>query len=202
MYEVIKPIETVYNGYKFRSRLEARWAVFFDALCIKYIYEPDGFELPNGERYLPDFYLPKFDYYAEVKGLNNHLQQDIQKVEAFVKHADTSVIILSEVPYCKDSEAAYFPVFYQVKRRMHNSVQTYLIRHRANFIYWDDGCELCDWSEAPKFYRYNLIRNNNDKLYEEIQPVVKNEDWFTARVANAFLKARQARFEYGETPIA
>jgi len=24
----IKPIETIYNGYKFRSRLEARWAVF------------------------------------------------------------------------------------------------------------------------------------------------------------------------------
>lgn len=25
----IKPIETIYNGYHFRSRLEARWAVFF-----------------------------------------------------------------------------------------------------------------------------------------------------------------------------
>lgn len=24
----IKPIETVYNGYRFRSRLEARWARF------------------------------------------------------------------------------------------------------------------------------------------------------------------------------
>lgn len=31
----IKPIETHYNGYRFRSRLEARWAVFFDALGIK-----------------------------------------------------------------------------------------------------------------------------------------------------------------------
>ena len=27
----IKPIETHYKGYRFRSRLEARWAVFFDA---------------------------------------------------------------------------------------------------------------------------------------------------------------------------
>ncbi len=38
----IKAIDTVYNGYKFRSRLEARWAVFFDAAGIKYEYEPEG----------------------------------------------------------------------------------------------------------------------------------------------------------------
>ena len=59
---VIKPIETVYNGYRFRSRLEARWAVFFDAAGIKYQYESEGFEVnPYGDtpiRYLPDFYLP------------------------------------------------------------------------------------------------------------------------------------------------
>lgn len=27
----IKAIDTYYKGYRFRSRLEARWAVFFDA---------------------------------------------------------------------------------------------------------------------------------------------------------------------------
>lgn len=52
---MIKNIETEYNGYKFRSRLEARWAVFFDAAGIKYEYEPEGFDLGNGLRYLPDF---------------------------------------------------------------------------------------------------------------------------------------------------
>lgn len=52
---MIKAIETVYNGYRFRSRLEARWAVFFDALGVKYEYEPEGFELPSGQWYLPDF---------------------------------------------------------------------------------------------------------------------------------------------------
>ena len=56
----LKPIETYYNGYRFRSRLEARWAVFFDALGIKWEYEPEGYELPGGIRYLPDFYLPKW----------------------------------------------------------------------------------------------------------------------------------------------
>jgi hypothetical protein len=63
----IKPIETVYNGYRFRSRLEARWAVFFDALGIKYEYEPEGFELDDGYHYLPDFYLPAMETYVEIK---------------------------------------------------------------------------------------------------------------------------------------
>lgn len=65
----IKAIETVYNGYRFRSRLEARWAVFFDAAGIEYEYEQEGFEFYNFEkrktdRYLPDFFLPQFGCYA------------------------------------------------------------------------------------------------------------------------------------------
>jgi hypothetical protein len=51
----LRPIDTTYKGYKFRSRLEARWAVFFDALGLKWQYEVEGFNLSNGERYLPDF---------------------------------------------------------------------------------------------------------------------------------------------------
>ena len=51
----IKAIETQYKGYRFRSRLEARWAVFFDALGLAWEYEPEGFELGGGVRYLPDF---------------------------------------------------------------------------------------------------------------------------------------------------
>ena len=45
---MFRPIETAYNGYKFRSRQKARWAVFLDQLNIKYQYQRDG----------PDFFLP------------------------------------------------------------------------------------------------------------------------------------------------
>ena len=50
-------IQTIYNGYHFRSRLEARWAVWLDTLGIPYTYELQGFDL-DGEPYLPDFWLP------------------------------------------------------------------------------------------------------------------------------------------------
>lgn len=51
----MKAIETRYAGYRFRSRLEARWAVFFQTLGLKWEYEPEGFDLGFGVRYLPDF---------------------------------------------------------------------------------------------------------------------------------------------------
>jgi len=51
----LKPIETAYRGYRFRSRLEARWAVAFDDYpFFRWEYEPQGFDL-DGTPYLPDF---------------------------------------------------------------------------------------------------------------------------------------------------
>lgn len=51
----ITPIETVYKGYRFRSRLEARWAIYLDHAGWVWEYEPQGYTLSNGKKYLPDF---------------------------------------------------------------------------------------------------------------------------------------------------
>ncbi len=61
-------IETTYRGYHFRSRTEARWAVFFDALKIDFEYEKEAFNLGGAGCYLPDFWLPQVRMWAEVKG--------------------------------------------------------------------------------------------------------------------------------------
>ena len=63
---MIRAIETFYKGYRFRSRLEARWAVFFDAMEFNWVYEPEGFVLEDGTKYLPDFKLLNGPY-VEVK---------------------------------------------------------------------------------------------------------------------------------------
>lgn len=67
MTQVPKALETFYHGYRFRSRLEARWAVFFDRLGISYTYEPEGYLIGGKKGYLPDFYLPQLDCYIEIK---------------------------------------------------------------------------------------------------------------------------------------
>src|SRR5215207_10140965 len=64
----IKAIETCYKGYRFRSRLEARWAVAFDAAGIPWEYEQEGFDV-HGRWYLPDFVIttPEGKCVVEIK---------------------------------------------------------------------------------------------------------------------------------------
>lgn len=63
----MRAIPTVYEGVQFRSRLEARYAMFFDEHRIRWAYEVEGFEI-DGVRYLPDFWLADSRAYFEVKG--------------------------------------------------------------------------------------------------------------------------------------
>ncbi|MCE7858425.1 MAG: hypothetical protein DYG86_01410 [Chloroflexi bacterium CFX2] len=72
----MKAIDTEYKGFYFRSRLEARWAVFFDALGIKWEYEKEGFVLENGKKYLPDFYLPHVSLRGQVEGVYVEIKPD------------------------------------------------------------------------------------------------------------------------------
>src|SRR5574343_261578 len=64
---MLKTIETEYKGYRFRSRTEARWAVFLDSFDEEWHYEVEGYELPSG-RYLPDFWLSRLYCWLEIKG--------------------------------------------------------------------------------------------------------------------------------------
>lgn len=61
---MLRAIETRYKGRRFRSRLEARYAVMFDHLGIEWDYEPEGFELQDGTRYLPDFWITCVGWHA------------------------------------------------------------------------------------------------------------------------------------------
>ena len=100
----IKPIETLYRGHYFRSKAEARFAVFMDCLGVKWDYEPQGFDLGNGLKYLPDFKIYDvstchnsdggkictYDYmYVEVKGIwddsrtGKLLKPDFEKIMRF-----------------------------------------------------------------------------------------------------------------------
>ena len=67
----LTPIQTEYKSYLFRSRLEARWALYFDLCGIKWQYEAEGFTLSDGQRYLPDFWLPDYNQFVEVKPAND-----------------------------------------------------------------------------------------------------------------------------------
>ena len=93
----VTPIPTEYNKIVFRSRLESRWAKFFDIFSIPYEYESEGFQ-EGDKMYLPDFYLPttylRRDYehrgvYLEIKpeGYDtkpDHYKWDVMKGKNFI----------------------------------------------------------------------------------------------------------------------
>jgi hypothetical protein len=56
-----------YRGESFRSRLEARYKIAFDDSGIDSEYEKDQIRLSTGDQYRPDFWLPQFRCYAEIK---------------------------------------------------------------------------------------------------------------------------------------
>lgn len=96
--------ETRYSGITFRSRLEARWAVFFDKLGLKWEYEPEGFQLDQGVGYLPDFFVhgvsgtvggkkkQKDGLFIEVKG--NLTPYDCVKLNGF----EYPIFVVGDVP--------------------------------------------------------------------------------------------------------
>lgn len=79
----IRAMETHYKGFRFRSRLEARWAMFYDRINLSWEFEPQPL-LINGEAYLPDF-LVKDEwgtFYHEVKSA--HEAERIKPVKVYL----------------------------------------------------------------------------------------------------------------------
>jgi hypothetical protein len=117
----MKIIETKYKGYNFRSRTEARWAVFFDRLGVEYEYEPEGFILPDGTWYLPDFYLPEFGGggYFEVKPDVKAKQEWLYKLEQLALITNKKCFILYGTPdfkyygaYDSSKEFGWFSIIF------------------------------------------------------------------------------------------
>lgn len=61
-----KAKDTEYGGILYRSRLEADWAEFFDQHSLKHKYEYQRIDLGT-DRYTPDFWLPEFGVWVEIK---------------------------------------------------------------------------------------------------------------------------------------
>ena len=80
LYPSAQAIPTKYRGCRFRSRLEARWAVLFDQIGIGWLYEPQGFSI-GGQRYLPDFLL-ECGTWVEVKGHEDWMSKPLMRQAA------------------------------------------------------------------------------------------------------------------------
>lgn len=224
----IKPIETYYNGYKFRSRLEARWAVLFDALGIEYEYESEGFEFPNGKRYLPDFVLHgggercPDPLYVEVKG--QMTKDDAEKIRAFAGMCPKRDFVKSceDCELCHDNKCGYgidigwygdgivgLVPNYQ-GGEFGTGKPVYIVNNIPSSL--SDIANGIDKDNLGTPY-FNFQTVDGD-YFGAVIGAQKGGGWGLFGADNsywmgmdieateaAYEKARQARFEYGETPI-
>ncbi|QDN57346.1 hypothetical protein [Streptomyces sp. S1D4-20] len=218
---MIKAIETRYAGCRFRSRLEARWAVFFDRLNIQWEYEPQGFEnriccdcddpeedLWDGkrncsgkhERYLPDFWLPQTQTWVEVKGSEAPL---LEKASLYAYAIDFGGFL----PHVEDSGCGsdrglliLGPIPRDYDARLDHPVHS-ILQHRkgvrrnwASFTAGSGATVLVDGDEcssAPD------LPDPGEHPFTSTPCVnVTTPDY---RLRDAYTAARSARFEHGES---
>ena len=235
----IKPIETYYNGYRFRSRLEARWAVLFDALGIEYEYEPEGYEFPNGMKYLPDFVLHggkercPDPLYVEVKG--KMTEKDAEKIKAFAGMCPKYDYVLScedcrdgflmrmdrdhkgysaecpfgiEIGWNGDGSVGLYPDYQYYHHKI--GMPIYLVTNIPVDIY-----DICNGLNADFGLSYYNFETVDGDYFGAVLGALKKGGWglFGAdgnywekmsveKTQMAYEKARQARFEHGETPTS
>jgi hypothetical protein len=198
----IKPIETVYRGNRFRSRLEARWAVFLDAAGIKWQYEPEGYAA-NGRRYLPDFWLPELKMFAETKPHTEACEEARETVKALANGSGYRCLLIAGPPNVEEPPpmALVFPdqpetssdiTHFRRRRREppgSSSDATPLRRRNRYATSWRQ-CRYCDQVHIDDS---QCSCTGPIKILD--QPYVRSTG---PRVAHAMAEAQRARFEHGE----
>lgn len=205
---MIKPIQTFYHGCHFRSRLEARWAVFFDALNIQWEYEPEGFDI-DGIKYLPDFKLhnmygrcsddsPNQDIlWVEVKGcasqsaFSKEHPDQYEKLRTFAYGSSNpykekiinQLIVLGNIP----NEDEF---------NEHGCCSLFDIGPNFGLVDGDDfGCHISPRYKEGQLYPEGTFElcGNDSNYWKPEQPSI---------TSRAFDRARKARFEHGEKPLS
>lgn len=164
----MKPIETRFAGY--------RWAVFFKSLGVEWRYEMEGFEF-EGERYLPDFWLPGSGQYVEVKGDPDCLERELPRLTRFARHAERDVVVLGDIP--------------ELER---GRIPTHLLLTRLGGEITPVVALMAEDTFLATTVPYPTRRLSSTLQMTGIVP--------SDATAGAYLSARYARFEHGESGVA
>jgi hypothetical protein len=184
----ITPLDTFYKGRRFRSRLEARWAIFFDAIDIGWEYETEGFQI--GEtKYLTDFKLSSFgpikiDLYIEIKPQRPSIDEIKRCYDVSLK-TNTDIFLICGTPGLPEFselgnnwnlKTGYVGLYFPSK------ILSGGIDRETPFNYWINTCRFRLFQTGPDgnsldvwpIY-FSIIKLDNDLLsYGIIEKVTSN----------------------------
>lgn len=172
----MKAIETVYKGYKFRSRLEARWAVFFDRCDVKWEYEKEGYDLGKSGKYLPDFFLPDNNMFVEVKGeMPNNTEEYCDKLRE-LRESDNAVLLVIGLP--TDALKVLF---------------AWELGESSGGVY-ENEVSIVGIDDGKLIFRRMFDTGNRKVCYDSM--FTKEIPTHAGVIDYAFIDAKQARFEF------
>ena len=190
---MIKAIETMYHGQRFRSRLEARWAVFFDACGVEWEYEPEGYDVGDGVLYLPDFRLHNLQgrggptLWVEIKGRMN--EEDARKIKLFVGEDEhgfpiNPLLILGNIPSSTS------------ERDLDREIEDRGYHDPDGFDLYQFNFETID---GDHFVAHpGISKDGHFELFGDDGSYLSDRDHYSTLLA--YQRARIARFEHGEMP--
>jgi len=167
---------TVYNGTKYRSKLEARWATFFDLLGWDYEYEP--FKLGG---WIPDFVInnqllcevkPTYSYGNNLSYMRSH----------FFPHSGEHTILLctSLFPCKTEDEEGLDPsgIYLFDARTSHDGIRHYW--RKTYFISDSDGYGLSYLVEEddPSSPRWDVTWGSICPGGQFIEPKLRGKELF------------------------
>lgn len=183
----IQAIETEYRGVRFRSRLEARWAVYFDVTKIPWEYEVQGYSV-NGRSYLPDFVLGEnrseqwpeaFKVWVEVKGDPEEL--DPAFLSEFSEETQRPVLVLGSIPESFGNIEHVWRMITGIGSFQQIALGNWHRNHRVWY--------------APREMRFPNALDRGEWLTPGLTHDSDTENSYWATKC-----ARSARFEHGEEP--
>lgn len=200
----IKAIETRAYGHRFRSRLEARWAVLLTKLGVRWEYEQQGFVTEAGP-YLPDFWLPEIrgGVWLEIKPFTT-------------PESDGSWGSMWEDPILSAFDNAHDGARLFVAHGLPDIKQ--LQDRWSNYLYpngWIEGFneENMMFCVCPICGAVGLEFDGRSARIDNCDTTKATQEWITSsghedkcynyadpRIIAALTAAHSARFEHGETP--
>jgi hypothetical protein len=212
----LKAIETEYRGCTFRSRLEARWAVFFDEMGWTWQYEHQGYECgwrlynwhseyDSSEKfyYLPDFFLPDLNTFVEVKA-----QMNDQQLDRFLNAAahlsnygenNPQVLVLCDLRSTPHPDWTFIPKVLRFHKgdlgmKEHSA---FMAPKRSTPDWWFGEWIASDWAGPGIQAPYMFYSRTLDGIRFDLLEKLHSSSDASPEYLRAIKAAKSARFEHG-----
>ena len=201
----IRAIETQFDGHRFRSRIEARHAVFLKTLGIPYEYEKEGYQIGR-LRYLPDFWLPQQQCWLEVKPTSPTYNEEEKAAGLAAGTGHPVFIAFGPIAQpqgdWRDAANASCIAYFPDVREADYPEQDAALPHGCFDFAYGIGWSFANWwTECPVCHTFGLAFGGYASYLacghsvEDTQSQIFDSD----RLLEAYAAARSARFEFGES---